>query len=102
LPELSLFSTQTVTKRELTELVARKAHLTKKGAVEAVDVFLNEVGRVLSKGEKVVLSGFGTFRVISMKGKTVKIPKTDIMVTIKAHRSPRFTPGKKLKRQVAR
>ena len=102
MPELSLFSTQTVTKRELTELVARKAHLTKKGAVEAVDVFLNEVGRVLSKGEKVVLSGFGTFRVISMKGKTVKIPKTDIMVTIKAHRSPRFTPGKKLKRQVAR
>ncbi|MDZ4210022.1 MAG: HU family DNA-binding protein, partial [Candidatus Curtissbacteria bacterium] len=61
-----------MTKRELTVLVARKAHLTKKGAVEAVDVFLNEVGRVLSKGEKVVLSGFGTFRVISMKGKTVK------------------------------
>lgn len=91
-----------MTKRDLIELVARKAHLTKRAAVEAVDVFLNEVGRVLSKGEKVVLSGFGTFRVISMKGKTVKIPKTDKMVTIKAHRSPRFTPGKKLKRQVSR
>jgi nucleoid DNA-binding protein len=37
-----------------------------------------------------------------MKGKTVKIPKTDKMVTIKDHRSPRFTPGKKLKRQVLR
>ena len=84
------------------ELVARKAHLTKRAAIEAVDVFLDEVGRILSKGEKVVLSGFGTFRVISMKGKTVKIPKTDKMVTIKAHRSPRFTPGKKLKRQVSR
>jgi len=91
-----------MTKRELIDLVARKAHLTKRAAVEAVDVFLEEVGRVLSKGEKVVLSGFGTFRVISMKGKTVKIPKTDKMVTIKAHRSPRFTPGKKLKRQVTR
>ncbi len=91
-----------MTKRELVDAVARKAHLTKRGAVEAVDVFLNEVGRVLSKGEKVVLSGFGTFRVISMKGKTVKIPGTEKMVTIKAHRSPRFTPGKKLKRQVTR
>lgn len=91
-----------MTKRELIDLVARKAHLTKRAAVEAVDVFLEEVGRVLSKGEKVVLSGFGTFRVISMKGKTVKIPRTDKMVTIKAHRSPRFTPGKKLKRQVSR
>ncbi|MBI4153490.1 HU family DNA-binding protein [Candidatus Woesebacteria bacterium] len=91
-----------MTKRELIDLVARKAHLTKRAANEAVEVFLSEVGRVLSKGEKVVLSGFGTFRVISMKGKTVKIPKTDKMVTIKPHRSPRFTSGKKLKRQVSR
>ena len=91
-----------MTKREIIDLVARKAHLTKRAANEAVEVFLGEVGRVLSKGEKVVLSGFGTFRVISMKGKTVKIPRTEKMVTIKPHRSPRFTPGKKLKRQVTR
>lgn len=91
-----------MTKREIVDQVSRKAHLTKKGAEEAIDVFLSEVGRILSKGEKVVLSGFGTFRVISMKGKTVKIPKTDKMVTIKTHRSPRFTPGKTLKRQVSR
>jgi len=91
-----------MTKKQLIELVARKAHLTKKAADEAVEVFLNEIGRILSKGEKVILSGFGTFRVISMKGKTVRIPKTDKMITIKTHRSPRFTPGKKLKRQVLR
>ncbi|HEX6977024.1 MAG TPA: HU family DNA-binding protein [Patescibacteria group bacterium] len=91
-----------MTKKDLVDQVARKAHLTKKAANEAVDVFLNEMGRVLAKGEKVVLSGFGTFRVISMKGKTVKIPQTEKYVTIKAHRSPRFTPGKKLKRQVSR
>lgn len=91
-----------MTKKELIEQVARKAHLTKKGAEEAVDVFLDELGRVLAKGEKVVLSGFGTFRVISMKGKTVRIPKTDKFVTIKSHRSPRFTPGKRLKKQVSR
>ena len=91
-----------MTKRELVDLVARKAHLTKRGATEAVDVFLNEIGRVIAKGEKVVLSGFGTFRAKPMEGKTVKIPKTEKMVTIKPHRSPRFNPGKKLKRQVIR
>lgn len=91
-----------MTKSGLLDQVARKAHLTKKAAEEAVDVFLEEIGRVLSKGEKVVLSGFGTFRVISMKGKTVKIPNTDKMVSIKTHRLPRFTPGKKLRRQVSR
>ena len=91
-----------MTKGELADLVSRKAHLTKKAANECIDVFLNEVGRVLAKGERVVLSGFGTFRVISMKAKTVKIPNTDKMVTIKSHRAPRFTSGKRLKRQVTR
>ncbi len=91
-----------MTKKQIVDLVARKAHLTKRASEEAVDVFLEEVGRALSKGEKVVLSGFGTFRVITMKGKTVKVPGTEKLVTIKAHRSPRFTPGKKLKRQVVR
>ncbi|OGM03513.1 hypothetical protein A2715_00480 [Candidatus Woesebacteria bacterium RIFCSPHIGHO2_01_FULL_39_32] len=93
-----------MTKRELVDVVSRKAHLTKRAGSEAVDVFLNEIGRFLAKGvdTKVVLSGFGTFRVIRMKGKTVKIPETDKMVTIKPHLSPRFTPGKRLKRQVTR
>ena len=91
-----------MTQRELIDAVARKAHLTKRGASEAIEVFLNEIGRMLAKGEKVMLSGFGTFRVINMKGKTVKIPNTEKMVSIKSHRAPRFTPGKKLKRQVTR
>ncbi len=91
-----------MTQKDIIEQVARKAHLTKKASEEAVEVFLAEIGRVLAKGEKVVLSGFGTFRVISMKGKTVKIPKTDKFVTIKSHRSPRFTPGKRLKKQVTK
>jgi len=89
-------------KADIVETVAKEAHLTKKAAREAVDSTLENIIGALRKGEKVVLSGFGTFRVITMKGKTVKIPKTEKMVTIKSHRSPRFTPGKKLKRQVSR
>ena len=92
-----------MTKRQLIDIVARKAHLTKKGATEAIEVFLNEIGRALGKGEsKVVLSGFGTFKVIWMEGKTVKIPKSDKTVNIKRHRLPRFTPGKAFRRQVSR
>lgn len=91
-----------MTKRELVDIVSRKGHLTKRAAEESIDVFLDEIGRILAKGEKVILSGFGTFRVISMKGKTVKIPNTQKFVTVKPHRAPRFTPGRKLKRQVVR
>jgi len=91
-----------MTKRELVDIVSRKGHLTKRAATESIDVFLDEIGRILAKGEKVILSGFGTFRVISMKGKTVKIPNTQKFVTVKPHRAPRFTPGRRLKRQVVR
>ena len=93
-----------VTKKDLIETVARKAHITKSGAREVIDVFLEEVGRSLGKGvgSKVVISGFGTLKVIRMEGKTVKIPNTEKMVTVKAHLYPSFTPGKKLKRQVKR
>ena len=91
-----------ITQKDLVEVVSRKAHMTKRAAEEAVDVFLNEIGRSLSKGDDVLLSGFGTFRVGWVEGKTVKIPKTDKMVTIKRHRAPKFTAGKRLKRQVTR
>lgn len=92
-----------MTKNDIVEIVARKAHLTSKAAREAVDVFLEEIGRSLSKGEKrIVLSGFGVFRVGWVEGKTVKIPNTEKMVTIKRHRLPKFTPGARLRQQVSR
>ncbi|QQS38926.1 HU family DNA-binding protein [Candidatus Woesebacteria bacterium] len=89
-------------KGELIEIVARKAHMPKRAATEAVEVIFDEIGRFLSKGvdSKVLISGFGTFKTIRMEGKTVKIPNTEKLVNIKPHPYPSFTPGKKLKRQV--
>lgn len=89
-----------MTKQQMFELLARKAHLTKKAAKDAVDTFLEEVKRALSKGEKVVLSGFGTFKVVSVKDKPVIIPGTKIKKIVKGHRAARFTPGKSLKKAV--
>lgn len=87
-----------MTKRELVELVARKAHLTKKAATEAVETFLTEIQRALIKGEKVILSGFGTFYVnqrakkkMFLRGREEEVPP---------HRIPRFHPGKSLKRAI--
>jgi len=89
-----------MTKKQLVALVATKAHLTKKGAREAVDTFLGEVTNALKKGEKVVLSGFGTFKVTKVKDKAVIVPKTGERKIVKSHRAPRFTPGKPLKKVV--
>ena len=89
-----------MTKNQLMSLVATKAHLTRKAAQESIDTFLDEVAKALKKGEKVVLSGFGTFKVVRVKDKPVTIPGTGQRTMIHSHRAPRFSPGKPLKRAV--
>lgn len=81
-------------------VLAKKAHLTKKASREAVETFLDEVRKALSKGEKVVLSGFGTFKVVSVKDKPVIVPGSKERKVVKGHRAARFTPGKTLKKAV--
>jgi DNA-binding protein HU-beta len=89
-----------MTKSQIVNIVAKKAHLTKKAAREAVESFLDEVKKNLQKGEKIVLSGFGTFKVVNVKDKDVIVPGTKERKTVKAHRAARFIVGKTLKRLV--
>ena len=89
-----------VTKKELIELVAKKANLTNKAAKEAIKVLLNGIRDVLKREEKVVLTGFGTFSLRSRKTRKGRNPKTGETITIPARRAPGFTPGKSLKKFV--
>lgn len=87
-------------KAEIIEIIAKKAHLTKKAASEAIDAFLDEIVRQIDKGEKIVLSGFGTFKVSKVKDKKGRNPQTGSDLVIKGHRVVRFLVGKTLKRLV--
>lgn len=89
-----------MTKKDLINLVAQKAHLTKRASKEAVETFLGEIIRAMKKGEKVVISGFGTFKVKAVRDKTVIVPRTKDKKVVKAHRAPRFVPGKPLKMSI--
>ncbi len=90
-----------MTKSQLIDIVAKKGHLTKKAATEAVEVFLEEVRRSLKKGEKVVLSGFGTFYLSKVADKeVVPFGEEDKRQTIKAHKVINFRVGKPLKKSV--
>jgi len=90
-----------VKKSQLMDVVAKRAHLTKKAAKESTDVFLEEVARLLKKGEKVTLSGFGTFKVKKVANKKGrKSPKDPTPIVHKAHRVVRFVVSKTLKRAV--
>ena len=89
-----------VNKSDLTGLVAKKAHLTHKAAIEAVEVFLDEVQKAVGRGDAVKIFGFGVFRMRSTAAREVTIPKTDRKVKVKAGRVPTFTPGTGFKRAV--
>lgn len=90
-----------MTKHELINLVAKKAHLTKKAASEAVSVYMEEIIRGLVKGEKVVISGFGTFYVSKVADKQVVPFGNEVQrQTVKSHRVINFRVGKPLKKKV--
>jgi nucleoid DNA-binding protein len=90
-----------MTKSQLVAIVAKKAHLTKRASEEAIDSMFDEVIRALKKGEKVVLSGFGTFYLGKVKDKqVVPFGQEAKRQTIKGHRVVNFRVGKPLKKQI--
>lgn len=89
-----------MTKKDLIELVAKKANLTNKASRESVQAFLNGVRDSLKRGEKVVITGFGTFSIRKRAQRPGRNPKTGEKITISARKAPGFTPGKTLKKAV--
>lgn len=91
---------RTITKKDIIEIVAKKSNLTNKASRDAVQTFLNTIRDSLKRGEKVVLTGFGTFSVRTRKARPGRNPKTGERITLAARKAPGFTPGKSFKRTI--
>jgi nucleoid DNA-binding protein len=89
-----------LTKKELIEIVAKKSNLTNKAARDAVQTALNTIRDAMKRGEKVVLTGFGTFSIRSRQQRVGRNPKTGAKITLSARKAPGFTAGKTLKKAV--
>jgi len=89
-----------MTKQDLVEMVAKKASLTNKAAREAVAAMLDGVRDALKRGEKVVVTGFGTFSVRSRAARKGRNPQTGAAINIPARKTPGFTAGKALKKAI--
>ncbi len=87
-------------KAEVVEKVAKEAHLTKKAAKEAVDSTFNTVNSALKKGEKVVLSGFGTFVIRGRKSRVGRNPKTGDSLQLPQMNTIGFIAAKGMKKAV--
>ena len=87
-------------KNELIEQLAKKVHLTKRATRQTVDTLLDMVRVSVAKGDKVVLSGFGTFRVRQRAARRGRNPQTGAPIQIGNRKTPGFTAGKSFKKLV--
>ena len=86
-----------MTKAVLIEGLANKLGLNKGEAERAVNIVLEDVITALKQGERVNISGFGTFSVSTRQARTGRNPKTGESIQITASRSAKFKAGKQLK-----
>ncbi len=89
-----------MTKSDLVAFMSEEAGITRKAAEDALEAFLNAVTKTLKKGDRLALTGFGTFGVSNRKARTGRNPQTGEAIKIKASKVPKFTAGKGLKEAI--
>jgi len=86
-------------KSDFYDIIAKNAHMTQKTAKDAIDTFLSEIVKTLKKGDKVVLSGVGTFSIGKVGPKdVVPFGKGEKRTTVKAHHVVNFKAAKPLRK----
>ncbi len=89
-------------KSELIAAVAESAGLTKKDTERIVNAVIDTVTASLARGEKVQISGFGTFETKTREARVGRNLHTKEEITIPATRVPGFKASKTLKDTVAK
>jgi DNA-binding protein HU-beta len=89
-----------MTKGELIASIGKEAKISKASAEKAVNAFTNTVMKALKKGDKLALTGFGTFSVAKRKARSGRNPKTGKEIKIPARRVAKFKAGNLLKSAV--
>ena len=84
-------------KPELISKVVKKNNLTKKEVEEVTASIFEVIMDTLATGEKVVLSGFGTFEVHERAKKVGRNPQTGEEILIEGSKAPVFKSAKNFK-----
>ena len=89
-------------KTELIAVAAENSGMTKKDAERVLNAAIDAITVSLSKGEKVALSGFGTFETKEREARVGRNPHTREAIEIPATRVPSFKASKALKDNIAK
>ena len=89
-----------MTKAELIASIGKEAKISKASAEKAINAFTTTVMKALRKGDKLALTGFGTFSVAKRRARTGRNPQNGREIKIPATRVAKFKAGNLLKSAV--
>lgn len=84
-------------KNEFLDNVAVKANVPHKNAAAVFEAIQQVIVESLKAGDKVTLTGFGTFETRNRAARTGRNPQTGDVINIAAKTVPAFKPGSLLK-----
>jgi DNA-binding protein HU-beta len=86
-----------MTKQKLIETLAAELNTTKRQSEQMLVTLVNIIERTVAKGEKVSITGFGTFDRGKRAARRGVNPQTGAEIQIPEMPMPRFRAGKRLK-----
>ena len=89
-------------KTDLITIAAENAGMTKKDTERVLNAAIDAITASLLRGEKVQLSGFGTFEIKEREARVGRNPHTKEAIEIPATRVPGFKASKALKDSIAK
>lgn len=91
---------QGMTKAQLVDLIHDRVQCSKKEASDSVEQVFAIIKESLRRGDRVKISGFGSFVVCEKRARLGRNPQTGTPITIKPRRILSFKPSHVLKDQV--
>ena len=89
-----------MTKAEIVNRVAHATGMSRKDAINALEIFLSSIKEGLKQGEKISLVGFGTFYIKHKKARNGRNPRTGDRIHIPPKLIATFKPGKSFRQLI--
>jgi DNA-binding protein HU-beta len=90
-----------VNKSQLIDTLAARYEGNRKQAAHALESVIDTITREVAKGEKVAITGFGSFQRQARNARWVRNPRTGERIKAKATKVPKFSAGADLKAVVS-
>lgn len=91
---------ENINRDALVDAISSKVEVSKKEIGAIIEAMTDKITEELRKGNKVTLTGFGTFKVSNRAARVGRNPQTGASINIPAMTVPKFTAGKALKEAV--